>query len=50
MGICFFLKVLPADEKHGQVLGKTEEEPATNKGDGERYQGPFLTDNWKRYG
>ena len=41
------LKVLPSDEKHGHVLGKTEEEPATNKGNGESYEGPFLANNWK---
>ena len=44
------LKVLPSYEKHRHVLGKTEEEPATNEGDGEGHQGPFLADTWKGHG
>ena len=44
------VKALPSDKKHGDVLGKTEEEPATNKRDGKSHQGPFLADNGKGYG
>ena len=37
----------PADEKHGKVVGKEEEQPAGHKGRGESEHEPLLTDSWE---